>query len=285
LPNDPTYDGTAPDTGHFDRPLCPICESPPVRALPAPDPWRLAWCGECHLAFITNPPRYEALTVEFEWERSADAERQRRRAAHGSIGSVNVSVIAWLKRNYRTLTRRNKLLAVATEFGLNGDVIDVGCGSGNLWDSLPPGCAPIGIELSPVLARQARVRLDGKPGRMIEADALGGLRQIGDASANGAILISYLEHEASPSVAMRELRRVLRPGAIAILKMPNYSSWNRAIRGARWCGFRFPDHVNYFTPRALRRIVERNGFEIVRFGFGDHPPTSDNMWSVVRVPR
>ena len=282
---DPTSNSAAETPGHFERAQCPICDRSPASALAAPDPWRLAWCRECHFAYITNPPHYEALTSEFEWERSADAERLRRRSAHSRIGIVNVSVIAWLKRNYRTLTRRNKLRALATRFGLSGDVIDVGCGDGNMWDSLPPGCAPIGIELSPVLVRVARDRLEGKPGRLIEADALGGLRQIDGSSANGAILISYLEHEANPSVAIRELRRTLRPGAIAILKMPNYASWNRVIRGARWCGFRFPDHVNYFTPRALRRILERGGFEIVRFGFGDRPPTSDNMWCVARVPR
>jgi SAM-dependent methyltransferase len=253
--------------------------------LAAPEPWRLAWCSECHLAYITNPPRYEALTSEFEWEQSARLEQERRQASHGSVGSSIVATTARLKKGYRRLTKRNKLLALATGFGLGGEVIDVGCGDGNLWDSLPAGCAPIGIELSPALAHRARVRLEGKPGRMIEADALGGLRQLGDAVANGAILISYLEHEANPSVAMRELRRVLRPGAIVILKMPNYSSWNRRIRGLNWCGFRFPDHVNYFTPRALRRIIERNDFKIVRFGFRDRPPTSDSMWCVARVPR
>jgi SAM-dependent methyltransferase len=284
LPNQPTHD-IAANSAHFDRPLCPICESTPSRTLPAPDPWRLAWCGECHLAYITNPPHYEALTSEFEWDQSADAERQRRHAAHSRVGSVNIKIIAWLKRNYRALTRHNKLLALARKFALSGEVIDVGCGDGNMWDSLPPGCAPIGIELSPVLVRVARARLEGKRGRLIESDALGGLRQISDSSANGAILISYLEHEANPSAAIRELRRTLRPGAIAILKMPNYACWNRSIRGSHWCGFRFPDHVNYFTPRALRKILTRGGFEIVRYGFADHPPTSDNMWCVARVPR
>ncbi|HUG09719.1 MAG TPA: class I SAM-dependent methyltransferase [Opitutaceae bacterium] len=257
----------------------------PSRTLSAPDPWRLAWCGDCHLAYITNPPHYEALTAEFEWDQSADAERLRRHAAHSRIGSVNIKVIAWLKRTYRALMRHNKLLALSRRYGLSGEVIDVGCGDGNMWDSLPSGCAPVGIELSPVLVRVARARLKGKPGRLIECDALGGLREIGDSSANGAILISYLEHEANPSAAIRELRRTLRPGAIAILKMPNYACWNRTIRGPRWCGFRFPDHVNYFTPRALRRILARGGFEIVSYGFADHPPTSDNMWCVARVPR
>lgn len=68
-----------------------------------------------------------------------------------------------------------------------------------------------------------------------------------------------------------------------ILKLPNYASWNRMIRGKRWCGYRFPDHVNYFTPRALRRILELNGFEVAWFRWRDRLPTSDNMWCVARA--
>ena len=37
------------------------------------------------------------------------------------------------------------------------------------------------------------------------------------------------------------------PGGVAIVKVPNYGSLNRMVMGGNWCGFRIPDHVNYFT--------------------------------------
>jgi hypothetical protein len=54
--------------------------------------------------------------------------------------------------------------------------------------------------------------------------------------------------------------------------------------GQKWCGFRYPDHVNYWTPKTLNKIIKETGFEIVRFNFGDRFPTSDNMWLIARKP-
>jgi hypothetical protein len=73
---------------------------------------------------------------------------------------------------------------------------------------------------------------------------------------------------------------VLRPDGRLILKMPNYASVNRRVRGARWCGYRFPDHVNYFTPASLQAMVRAAGLEVVRMRAVDRLPTSDNMWLV-----
>ena len=32
--------------------------------------------------------------------------------------------------------------------------------------------------------------------------------------------------------------------------------------GAAWCGFRYPDHVNYFTPASLRRMAAECGLRL-----------------------
>jgi hypothetical protein len=93
---------------------------------------------------------------------------------------------------------------------------------------------------------------------------------------------SYLEHEVQPAEVLRELSRVLRAGSAIILKLPNYACWNRRVRGMNWCGFRLPDHVNYFTPDTLRTMLGQQGFEIVRFTFLDRLWTNDNMWCVAR---
>jgi hypothetical protein len=93
-------------------------------------------------------------------------------------------------------------------------------------------------------------------------------------------MTSYLEHEPNPRAVLEAGARVMKPGARLIVKVPNYASWNRAVRGARWCGLRFPDHVNYFTPGLLVRLLRESGFGIVRFDWRDRLPTSDSMWLV-----
>ena len=50
--------------------------------------------------------------------------------------------------------------------------------------------------------------------------------------------------------------------------------------GRRWCGFRYPDHLNYFSPNTLRAMANKAGFE-TSFGLTGCLPTSDNMWAVL----
>ncbi len=95
-------------------------------------------------------------------------------------------------------------------------------------------------------------------------------------------LRAYLEHEREPAAVLAETWRVLKPAGCVLIKVPNYGCWNRPVRGSRWCGYRFPDHVNYFTPRSLRRVLEDNAFVVARCGWFDRLPTNDNMWLVAR---
>ena len=50
--------------------------------------------------------------------------------------------------------------------------------------------------------------------------------------------------------------------------------------GARWCGFRYPDHLNYVTAKALGTMAAKAGFK-TWFGIAGRLPTSDNMWAVL----
>lgn len=264
------------------RESCPLCLGRALKRLASPEPWKLVWCDHCHLAFLTNPPDYAATATEFDWAQTCHAGNAQRRGRRGRLGSTLSQAAREIRRHYRELTRRDRVTQFLLEYEVHGEVIDLGCGSGFRWSAFPATCVPVGIELSPALAERARTRLGDGGGRLIEADGLTGLRQLPAASAGAAIAISYFEHEVRPVEVARELHRVLRPGAIVIVKVPNYASWNRVLRGPRWCGFRYPDHVNYYTPRSLRALFEQTGFDIARLGWGDRMPTSDNMWCLAR---
>jgi len=144
------------------------------------------------------------------------------------------------------------------------------------------GAASCGIEISEGLAHEAQELLAARGGSIINAPAVEGLASFPTGKATGVLMRSFLEHEHKPIELLTHAERVLQPGGIAIIKVPNFASINRRVMGSRWCGFRFPGHVNHFTPASLRAMVEDAGFGVMSFNALDRFFLSDNMWLVAR---
>lgn len=229
------------------------------------------------MIYVENPPAAEALEEDLAWEKTYAAEAEARRKREPVI-----SALSGIGKRLRR--RRNKFLKLATEYFRPGRILDVGCGSGHLLAQLPAEYIPFGVEVSRALAAYADGQFARRGGKVIQAPAVNGMEHFESQTFDGVAMISYLEHELQPKQALGAARRLMKPGARLILKTPNAGSWNRAVRKERWCGFRWPDHVNYFIPEVLVNAVQGAGFTIVRFGPMDWLPTSDNMWMVAEKP-
>lgn len=232
------------------------------------------------MLYLENPPDYESLHDELAWEKTACMESQRRRRRNPVLYQAG----RVLKAVPQRLLRRDKLVSWALRFFVPGPVLDVGCSGGHTLERLPPEFIPFGIEISSELARVAQQRFAPRGGRVVQGDALCALAQFDAGFFSGVIMTAFLEHEPQPRPVLMAAARVMRPGTRLIVKVPNYASWNRSIRGGQWCGFRFPEHVNYFTPRLLCSLLVESGFRIPRFRLLDRFPTSDNMWLVAESP-
>jgi SAM-dependent methyltransferase len=269
-------ESAAPSTFHR---ACPACgrDNADAPSLPTSKaPWALKACAGCGFVYLENAPVYEALDEDFAWEKTYETERARRQREE--------PVFQWVGRRLidarRVLFPKRGLFSLTDELVPDGDVLDVGCSDGALLSRLGPCHVPHGIEVSATLANRASKALVSRGGTVLHATALDGLAQFEAGRFSGVWMHSFLEHELQPLATLRAAARVLRPDGRLILKMPNYASINRRVRGARWCGFRFPDHVNYFTPASLKRMVDAAGMYVVRMRLADRMPTSDNMWLV-----
>lgn len=258
---------------------CPACgrdnaDAPPLST--SVPPWALKSCRHCGFVYLENAPVYAALDEDFAWEKTYEAERERRHREE--------PVFHWVGRRLidirRVLFKKRGLFTLTEQFVPAGDLLDVGCSDGALLSRLGPRYVPHGIEVSAALANRASHALGPRGGTVLHATALEGLAQFETGRFSGIWMHSFLEHELQPLAVLRAAGRVLRADGRLIVKMPNYASVNRRVRGARWCGYRFPDHVNYFTPASLQTMVHDAGLGVVRMQLSDRMPTSDNMWLV-----
>jgi SAM-dependent methyltransferase len=140
-----------------------------------------------------------------------------------------------------------------------GDVLEIGCGRGDLGDVLAArGWRVTGVEPSPLACSAAR------------ANGLAVLQGTVDdvplpsAAYDVAIFHHSLEHVTDPTEALRRVRAALRPGGSVLIAVPNFGSRDRRRLGVGWWGLDPPRHRFHFTVEALRRSLVGAGFVDVR---------------------
>lgn len=271
---------------------CPLLDGPgPSRRLDvAPAPWEVRRCLETGLVYLANPPLQSRYMEEFAWEVTHARESARRQHDEPVIYAISRATKSlrhrWLKRD--------KLVGIVGRLACRISagpirVVDIGCSDGGLFERLvarlPPAVAgrihPVGIEISTGLAERADARLRRHGGRCIHASGIEGLRTLPAAGVDVVILSCVLEHELEPLRLLAACRERLGERGVVVIKVPNYGSLTRRLRGRRWCGYRWPDHVNYFTPRTLAATARAAGLRVERMGLFDRSPLSDSLYAVV----
>lgn len=262
---------------------CPNCGQDNTRRAPTEfgdNDWQIKECSMCGFVYLETAPVYERLIEEFAWEKTSVAEKSRRYSEE----PVRQAASKILKTFRRRLLKRNKLGELIHRYVQPGNVLDVGCAAGGVFRSLNTTYIPHGIEISKALASRANEEASSRGGYVIHDNAHSGLTQFPSEYFTGILMSAFLEHEINPKALLAEAYRSLKEGGYCVIKVPNFASLNRIIRGKRWCGFRLPDHVNYFTPTNLANMCQSVGFGIEKFSIADRLPTSDNMWIVIQKP-
>lgn len=150
--------------------------------------------------------------------------------------------------------------------------LDYGCGNAQRYGAFltAEGVEYRGFDISPAAVESAR-------GQGVDAQTLtpDGLTTLPDDSCDVAICFEVLEHLTDPPRALAEIRRVLRPGGVALLSVPNAALWTTRLEflatgyfnpgGSPFTARTSPwidPHLRFFNPRLFSRMVEESGFGI-----------------------
>ncbi|HEY6046036.1 MAG TPA: methyltransferase domain-containing protein [Pyrinomonadaceae bacterium] len=155
-------------------------------------------------------------------------------------------------------TRENlkAYLPVLEEAGIDADILDLGCGSGEWLEILQEaGLEARGVESNRAFTAEARRR----HATVFEADATRYLRTLPDNSLSAITAFHFVEHlELNELIdLLKEVRRTLKPEGLIILETPNPKN---LVVGA--CNFYSdPTHQRPLFPESLEFIVNHLGFE------------------------
>lgn len=230
---------------------CPTCSVTAATALPdySPDPWQVVACSGCDMTYLANPPAYAALEEDFAWEKTYADKKS------ASRGSTPFSPYVRKIRNALGMYR-DKTQSFRNWFN-DGHVLDIGSGWGQ---RIAAPMTPYGIELSTALHKISDDRMRAQGGYCLHGAGAEAIWGFDKNQFDGIVMFSYLEHETDVMGVLKGAHRALKPSGGVFIRVPNFGSFNRRVIGPKWCGFRYPDHVNYFTLATLRNAARRAGF-------------------------
>jgi len=151
-------------------------------------------------------------------------------------------------------------------------VLDVGCGTGATLEAIVrahPEVHAWGIDLSAEMIAKARERLagtDGRPAGRVELRVADAEHvPLADDAVDLVVCVDSLHHYPDPAAALREMRRVTRPGGGLVV-----GEWRLAAplrRLMNWLLPRLPEgDVRIYTGRELTELAEAAGYSALRCG-------------------
>jgi SAM-dependent methyltransferase len=144
-----------------------------------------------------------------------------------------------------------RLLAILERrLGAPGSLLDIGCGDGALLRGAHErGWRVEGLESSAHL--YCGLRAGVLAGRVIAGRAEEMSPDLGPYDA--VTMLNVLEHVSDPGLVLANASRVLRPGGLLAVHVPNYA-WGRLF-GGHWHQLHPLDHLTYFTAGTLGRLL------------------------------
>lgn len=231
--------------------------------------WWIVRCSGCDLVRVDPAPQEADLPALYDETYFTGGIFGGSTHAGGMSG--HLSVYDSLQRRQASLRWHGRRLAHLERFvrpdpasAGRGRLLDVGCGAGYFLDAArEAGWQVRGVELSEAAVRVGREKL----GLDIFQGTLAGAA-LPAAAFDVVTLFEVLEHLRDPGSALAEARRLLRPGGLLAIQVPNdlNAYRNQAFRrDNRWWVIP-PLHLFYFTAATLAHWLRKLGFRPVHIG-------------------
>jgi SAM-dependent methyltransferase len=232
--------------------LCGSAESWPLYTLTdtlhhMPGKFVLRRCARCGLIYLSPRPTRHSISQYYPPDYAP---------YRPPIEDERFVLMRYMRR--RKLIKRRSLIERYSGVK-KGRILDVGCATGLfLHEMQTSGWEAVGIEPIQSAAEFARQRFDLEIHQGMLSDASFSLQPF-----DVITFWDVLEHTFSPSAELSQAARLIRPGGLVAINVPNWDSFDRKPFGSYWQGFDTPRHLYVFTRFTLAELLSRAGFRVL----------------------
>ncbi|HRD68353.1 MAG TPA: class I SAM-dependent methyltransferase [Candidatus Competibacter sp.] len=128
-------------------------------------------------------------------------------------------------------------------------ILDIGCGRANLLAALArQGCECHGVERQEFPLEPAYSNIRFYRGKLEDLPLTAGYFDV-------IILWHVLEHVNNPALTLGTVEKLLQPGGILALAVPNFGSWQSVLFKSAWFHLDLPRHIHHFSRSALENLL------------------------------
>ena len=206
------------------------------------DGYDIARCPRCDLEFVWPTPPPSAVRAVYD-------------DGYFTAGRFGYDDYFGREREVAHRKAHARLERLASLGHRGGRVLDVGCAAGYFLEvAQAQGWSVEGVECS----AEARAHAPSSVRAHIREDA-DGLRGPYDVIT----FWDVLEHLDAPDDALRAYAARLAPGGVLGIVVPVLGSVNTRLAPRTWDQYKPPEHLWYFSPHAMRKLLRSQGFQVI----------------------
>ncbi|NVO18609.1 MAG: class I SAM-dependent methyltransferase [Bacteroidetes bacterium] len=242
---------------------CPVCNSGKLESFLTcndhfltKNQFTIVKCLDCSLKFTNPRPEANQLGAYYKSNEYISHSNSKK----GLFNQVYQKI-----RKY-TIHKKYKLIS---RNSTSGTILDIGCATGEFLHYMKSrNWKTLGIEPDENARKSAILNYQ------LEVFDESYLEQIPTGSIDVVSMWHVLEHVANLQQRMISIKRLLKPGGLLLIAVPNPESYDAFIYQSFWAGYDVPRHLYHFSPQSIAKLLTLNEFKLA----GTKPMKFDSFY-------
>ena len=218
------------------------------RLMKLPGSFRLVRCRRCGLLYLNPRPTPDEIGYYYPEH-------------YGPYNVTPEEEPSWIDRLDHDYGNWKRARLIRPIYPHGGRILDIGCATGNFLHMMRRlgSWELYGLDISPAATKYARERcgVNTFTGELADAG-------YPDTHFDVVTMWDVMEHVYDPTSTMIEVRRILKPAGLFLVRVPNVATWDARLFGGYWGGYDAPRHLYVFSPETFRGLLQKAGFQVKR---------------------